>query len=399
MELPLRTSPGEGRGVVLLALAVFVVAGAGLAHVAVGFPDGWDPSRYQTLPDAAGDWLTTRASVDGVSPFLPVDELAARYDVPVDDLPPDAVHPRFPGALVLQLPLLMVSWSSVLSWMTAVNLLALALVGWWLWRWRGVTSVAIGLPFLVLTPLFLELVAHGGHVGPLVLMLTGAWWLASKQYEVAAGLLVGGLAVLRGFPLLLLPALWLSGRRAAAWWGAAAFLALNGAGMLAFDLGLAEVVSGMALGTGLFGPDVHNASVPGLLSRTGLSWELAVPIGMIAALGGWAWSVRRGRRSLDSMLGVTVPAMLLASPLSWPSYHLLYLPVFAWWVAANQVRTAKAAATIFGGAYAGWHVAGTWLSGPLSGISNVFMAGASARAAEAGEHAKTDRAASLGIDD
>lgn len=399
MEVPLRTGPREGGGIVLLALAVFVVAGAAFAHVAVGFPDAWDPSHYQTLPDAAGDWLTTRAAVDGVSPYLPVDELAARYNVPVDDLPADAVHPRFPGALVLQLPLLMISWSSVLSWMTAVNLLALALVGWWLWRWRGVRSVAIGLPFLVLTPLFLELVGHGGHVGPLVLMLTGAWWLASERHGTAAGLLVGSLAVLRGFPLLLVPALWLSGRRTAAWWGAGAFLALNGAGMLALDLGPGEVVSGMAVGAGLFGPDVHNASAPGLLSRTGLSWELAVPIGMIAALGGWAWSVRRGKKTLDWMLGVTVPAMLLASPLSWPSYHLLYLPVLAWWIAADRARTAATAAAVAGGAYTGWHVAGTWLSGPLSGITNVFMAGASARAAEAGEHSETDRAASLGADD
>lgn len=363
---------------VVVGLTAFLLLGAAFAHVTVGFPGSWDPSRYQTLPDAASDWLTIRAAVDGTSPYLPVDELAARHDVPVDDLPDAAVHPRFPGALVLQLPLLAVSWSSVLSWMTVVNLVALVFVGWWLWRWRGTRAVPLALPFLVLTPLFLELVGHGGHVGPLVLLLTAAWWLASEGNERSAGVAVGALATLRGFPLLLVPALWLAGRRSAAWWSAGVFLALNALGMAAFGLAPGEVASGLSAGAGLFGTDAHNASVAGLLQRFGMAYELAALLGLLGVLGWWAWSMRGRGRSLDRYVGITVPAMVLAAPLSWPSYHLLFLPVVAWWIAADRSRAAKLTAATAGGAYGAWHVAGTWISGGVSALVSAVVAGASA---------------------
>lgn len=361
----------------IAAITVFLLVGAGFAHVAVGFPGSWEPDRYQTVPDAVGDWVTTRAAVDGVDPYLPIDELASRYGIPVDDLPSTAVHPRLPGALLLQLPLLLSPWRTVVSWMTIANLFALALVGWWGWRWRGEALVALGLPFLVLSPLFLELVGHAGYVGPMVVLLSGSWWLASRRIEWAAGLLVGALASLRAFPLLLLPAFWIAGRRRTAVWGSALFVLLNLAGMGVFDLGAADVTSGLTAGAGLFGTDAHNASLAGLLNHVGVPYPVGALVGLAVSLSWWAHAVAGRHGQLDDVLSVTVPAMLLASPLSWPSYHLFYLPVLARWLSGDRSKRAKVCVALTGLAYTVWHLAGVAVSGAVSAIANVSFVGAS----------------------
>lgn len=367
----MRPHPARPSGrLAAIATVAFVVIGVVFAHIAVGFPGPWDPDRFQTYPDAVADWLTTRAAFDGADPYQPVDQLADLYGVPIGDLPEDAIHPRFPGGLLVQAPLLLASWESVVSWMTVVNLSLLAVAGWALWRWRGAVAVPLALPILVLTPLFVELVAHGGHVGLLVILLIGAWWSAERDREALAGLLVALLGVLRGFPLLLIPALWIAGRRRAAVSGAAGFVVLNLVGLVLFDIGIGESVTAMASGSSLFGTDVHNSSIAGLLTRIGVGFSVAVPLGMAGALGWWAWLLARRPQTVDSAMAVTIPVMVLASPLAWPSYHLLFMPVMACLLAHRQARQAGLLGGTAAGAYVVWHLTGVGVSGLVSGVTN-----------------------------
>jgi hypothetical protein len=87
------------------------------------------------------------------------------------------------------------------------------------------------------------------------------------------------MALLRGFPLLLLPALWLAGRTTAAIAGASTFLGVNLIGMAAFGLGPADVWAGVTAGAELFGSDSHNASLAGILTRFGLPFGSAAVSG------------------------------------------------------------------------------------------------------------------------
>jgi hypothetical protein len=373
-----REQKAQRSSLIALGLAAFVVIGAWFAHVTVGFPGTWNPDRFQTYPDAVADWLTTRAAFDRIDPYQPVDDLAAIYGVPVDPLPPEAIHPRFPGAFFVQAPMLAASWEAIVSWMTVVNLLSLAAVGWIVWRWQGTSLLAWTLPVVILSPVFLELMAHGGHVGPLVLLLTGGWCLAATGHERAGGVLVGVMALLRGFPLLLLPALLLAGRRRAAVVGAGVFLGVNLIAMVALGIGAGDAWAGLTAASGLFGTDSHNASLAGLIAWLGVPFGAAAVAGLSVALAWWLWRVRGGG-TLDELMVVTIPAMVLASPLSWPSYHLLFLPLAGVMAAMGRRRDVTIVGVAAGIGYVLWHTLGVAVSGLTSAATNLTAAGVTSR--------------------
>lgn len=356
-------APSGTRGLVLLALVGFLVVGSVFANIALGFPGPWDPDRFQTYPDAVADWLVTRAAFDGFDPYRPVDDLAAEYAVPIGPLPDEAVHPRFPGAFLLQAPLLLVSWESVVAWMGAVNLLSLAASAWWVSRtWPEARLVALLMPFLVLTPLFLELMAHGGHVGVLVLLLTGTAVAIDRASGRWAGVTSAVLGTLRGFPLMLIPALARMRLWRPALVGSLAFLTINVAGLMILGLSPQSVVAGLRSGSSLFGTDVHNASLAGMLARLGVPFQAAAPIGLVAVLAVWAVALRRPSSHRQVVL-VTVPAMLLASPLCWPSYALMLIPWFGLALADRRRPAASVVIIVAALGFTAWALAGVAVSG------------------------------------
>jgi hypothetical protein len=346
------TAPSRrpSRPVSLLALGMFGAFGVWVAILSVGFPDPWDPSRFQTVPDAAADWMAVRAAFDGVDPYLELDRLGTIYGIEVDPLPPGASNPRFPGGMLLLAPLLLVGVGNVTSLMTVVNLLTLGMSGWLLARWWGTLVPLMVLPPLAVTPPFVELVAHGPHIGPMTLGLVVAWRAAQRQRQEVAGLVAGALALVRGFPLLLLAAFWRGGRLRASVVGLGAFVALNLAGMAWFGITPSQVVRALSASSAVFGTDAHNASMAGMLVRIGVDYQVAVVAGGGLVLLAWL-GVLRLVRDLDGAMAVTVPAMLLASPLSWPTYQYLLLPVVAWLAARGRRRSL----ILLGGvAVAGW---------------------------------------------
>lgn len=352
-------------GAVILAIGGFAAIAIVRAVLVLGFPGEYDPERFQTVPDATADVLVTQEAWDGGNPYRPIDEIAADRGVPVDDLPDGAVHFRFPAAFLVQAPLLAVPPEHAPSVAVVVNLLTLSLTAWWVWAWMGVPHIAYALPLLAITPMFLELLAHGPAVGMLTLLLTWTWWALSRDRSGQAAAGIGLLGVSRGFPLLLVPGAWMVGRRRAAWWSAGGFVVVDLVGMALLGVGPGDLLVASSDATAVFGPDVHNASLAGMLMRFGVGTSAAVIAGLVAVLLAWLL-LQRNAGSVGATVELAVPAMLLASPLSWPTYHVLYLP----WAASVLERGARrqmgAVAAVAASAYGLWWIRGPDVSGPMA---------------------------------
>lgn len=362
-----------------------IIAGGCAFLVAVAIAHGYgafnQPRPDAVTQDAVADWLVTRAAVGGVDPYTPVDRLGALYGVEfnpagVTSMGHDRlIHPRLPGAIVLQLPLLAVTANHV---PLAAGLWSLVMVGVVLWqigelvgiRPRGVL-VAL-LPLAVLHPFGKYAVAMGSEISTVTALIIGGWLAARRGRLSLSGAAIGLAAVLRVFPLLFLVTAWRRGNRRVATVGAAVFVLLNGVGSLWFGLSPAHVARSLSSSGDIWLTLPGNGSLAGLLAHvlpgpnliSGLVLVLA-----IGALGLWAGPAR----GLDEAWAVTAALAPLASPLSWPSYDLLLLAPLALLLSERLRRPASVllvlgALVVTGLAYPFWPDASGAIQAGVNGL-------------------------------
>lgn len=202
----------DGVSLVLIALS----AGAALSLV-------WLVEGGQN--DFIYDWLTAKAFVSGIDPHQPIDMLAALFGLDswqsIDYIPP-----RLPGLLLFLAPIGWVPFEfsyevgRVLVVATAFGL------AWVLARLAGKppTWFFVAVPIVLLIWPFSTVLLFGQSAF-LVAAGIGLTWYLGDRWTSGAPL---GLAILlKMWPWLLVPALWLGGRRRAAYGTVLTFGVLN----------------------------------------------------------------------------------------------------------------------------------------------------------------------------
>lgn len=247
--------------------------------------------------DAVRDWLSVAAVVGEGTPADTLDDLGrAHLGVGKGDYP----HPRLPGGLLLQMPLLLVDGLSARAMMDVIVVLSISGLAWAATRingWRPFWIIPLGFA-MILSPWGISSLAAGSQ-GPVVAFLIAFAWLRRN------GVPLGLAATLKVFPGLLIPMLWMAGQRRLAYQAAATFTAVNLLGLLLPDVGLGQFGTLISPNQGLS----HNMSLelPLLVSALGVVTVIAVS----RFLPEWAvWVVGSA-------------AMLMFSPTVWVHYLLI----------------------------------------------------------------------------
>lgn len=279
----------ERRALALLAVFAFVMVVA-----------GWWDAGWQTLggspSDAAFDWYATSAVFGDGTPYEPLNEIST--------LNAAHVHPRAPGALLLQLPLTAVSVDVAVlieRLVVAGSMVVLAWAAGRIGRWPAWVMVVVGGLLVATNPG--QTAIDVGSQGPLVAALIGVSWVTRR------GGPLGVAAVLKLFPLLMIPMVWWHDRKMA-YSAAGVFAALNVAGLLLPDVSVVGTVTAM-----LRQP---NAAAHNLTFSLSLPAMLVLGVGLVVAA---RWL------SHDATMALGVVGMLALSPVVWVHYlPVLILP-------------------------------------------------------------------------
>lgn len=287
--------------------------------------------RWDTLTihaqDLAAEWLSVRAAVDGLPLSSTVEELARHYDVdhlarypfyfePTSD-------PSTPAQLLMNLPLLAVPFeglsaaAAVWTLVTGIGFAyAISRLGV-RWYWA-----ALGLAVLLLSYPGLEQLRHGQFSFLVAGLLALTWALARQGDSPIAGVPLGIAVGVKLYIWLVVPALWLAGRRRAAVSAAITGTVLNLAGWAAFDLESSDL---LAL-AGRTASDRGNMTINGsLVGMFDLPTVALLGLSLLALF--WL-----RKRTLDQTLVFAVPLSLLLSPIVWAHY----LPVLLVGVVARR---------------------------------------------------------------
>lgn len=185
----------------------------------------WSPGNNF---DFVYDWMMARAFVEGVDPYIPLDQLAADFGLRSNL---DLIHPRTPGALLVMAPIGFVPWEweyIVGRLLTVTSAFAYAIVLAKLARKDMFWFVALVPVVMLIWPVSDTLDASQSvfFVGALI----GLSWLIGDRW--IAGLPLAVAVTFKLWPWLLVPGLWLSGRRRAAVGTGVAFIGLNLIGLM-----------------------------------------------------------------------------------------------------------------------------------------------------------------------
>ena len=282
------------------------------------------------LTDARADWLAVSAALDDLDPWQDLRELAPIYNTEFGSIGAselgefDRVHPRTPGALLLLMPLALVSAEQAYSAMLIVIIASAALTalvvtptfGWG--AFSTTTLISVG---LLGSTAFLATLEFGTHSLLILLTVATTWALVRNGDSTAAGISLGIAIALRLFPGLLLIPLLARRQWRALLASLLTFVALNTLGLAAYGLSLADVVDGLTAAGGEWMAFGGNGSLAMPLARLGLDPSVAgasvVAVGVAAAFA----ISSRGRT--EGIWSVVIVLALLASPLSWEHYDVL----------------------------------------------------------------------------
>ena len=323
----MRSRPAESPSPWLMGFVFLVLAVAYLA----GTPD---PTF-----DLRADRLTALAALDEADPYVPLSELTDRYD---SDLGWAHVHPRTPGALVLQAPLALVPESGlrlVSVAMTAGAVVGTAVIGMRLRPSRPAVVAAVAMLFGV-TSVAVESVSVGAQSSLVALLLAFAWWRIRAGEDAAGGVAVGAAITLKVFPWLILVLL-LGKRRRTAAWAVGSVTALNGLGLLFPGVGLGgalEAVSSANLS--------ESAELNGSLIRLLGEWIPAGALTVGLAVVGMVvvTAIVRAPWEMDRQWFAVLAVSLAVSPLIWRHYALVLIPAAVWMVLRGGVAGRAVAA-------------------------------------------------------
>ena len=289
--------------------------------------------------DLIQDYVSARALRDGLSPYLPLDDLRDRAG-----FPPRPGHvmvrynPHPPGAVLLTVPFAGADFGAALDRVRVAQLAALA-VAWALCFWLaapplpGWAWALVGGGFGLWAPVWQGL-DWGQPVGVLALAAAGMWALGRSARPVAFGLVLGLACTVRPFFAL-------SCVVAMKWTRRDQLAALAGAlvgGLAPFALvgvtpwewyRLASEAGAYVEGCG---------SLPGVL---GLSTGTGILL-YAAAAAGLAY-LRWKALPADATLAMAAVAAMLTYPLAWFQYDVSLIPVVAWAAVAAHRANSRAA--------------------------------------------------------
>ncbi len=271
----------------------------------------------------------------GESPF----SLDALRAITADDTTFPWLYP--PPSLFVFAPLAAVPYATAQTLVLALNHVLLVVLAWLiplgllkLDPRRDVLAIAACLTFVAFFgPVFVTL--YNGQTNLLVTLAVVVFWLAARDHrDVIAALALTLAVLLKTYPLILLPLLFIIGRRKLVLLtlGALALVALASLGLPA---GLwtdwwTKVVPAGGYGAtphGLFAPDsVFNQSLHGVFSRlqlAPLTWLASALVLAVTTLA----TVRR--RELEYVVSLALPAVFLIAPVSWEHHLVTLLPVIA----------------------------------------------------------------------
>ncbi len=292
------------------------------------------PELTGGFSDLTLDKLVVNAAVDGVDPYLPVQDLAGRYEVVIGDLgvselgDATRIHPRPPGSILLLLPLTLVpydllhAFSLVFNAVVAVAFLFTVAVA----TDVKTESILLAAPLLILSHPAISAFEFGSQSFVVAALIALAVGLFLRGESAVAGAALGVAITLKLWPALLLIPLWRAGRRR----GTVAAFATSGGltllGGVAFGLSPDQVWRGLAGAGSTWVGFAGNGSLAGRFALIGASIPGATILSAVLLLPILFFFWDR-RTSLDEALWGTVVVALFASPLSWDHYNIVLIPV------------------------------------------------------------------------
>lgn len=328
--------------------AILLSVVAGLATAAFVLQVGYDPPDT----DVKYDWLVSREALRsggdayrGILTLGSSEGVWVRVNYPGSSAQIDVPHPRTPGALFLQLPIVGLPYHTLFALTVGINV---ALLGGLLamsWQYLDRTlEVTISAVLVASVPVFLTVrySSQSAFVG--VVLLLG-WLAVRRDREIVGGVLIGIGAVLKIFPLMLLIPLMLQRRLKASISILTTVAILNVAGLMLPGVGLDAAIDAMNVARATWYDLFTNASLSTLYPASvppGVAQS--VTLGITLAVGVWM-AVREPR---DLVLPFSWLILgLLVMPISWGSYDLILLPpLFALVVSMHRPLKAVAVTVV-----------------------------------------------------
>jgi hypothetical protein len=272
------------------------------------------------------DWLTARALLLGIDPHQLLSDLGERFGVGIDG-GGHWIHPRTPAALLIQAPVGFIPWEWVYLAGRLLTVGSFVGMAWVVARLARIPLhwCLIAMPILLLVSPFSDVLAVS-QTSFLVAGAIGLTWLMSRDSDrISAGFPLAVAISMKLWPWLLVPALWWTGRRKAAFGCVVGFGALNLAGLALPHVTLSGVVAGL-VGADDLGSPTLTGGIP--------IWILAlVAIALVYGLRRWDdWLV----------YSAAIVAGLVASPVLWSHYLVaLAIPVALFVGAKREGRWAS----------------------------------------------------------
>lgn len=244
-------------------------------------------------------------------------------------------RPRTPGAMVLQLPLVLAGHEGTRAVGVVLAAVGLVGIGYSAVRIGGWSPTLIPVVVVALSPTYPVVTsAQGGNLGLFVSGMVAVAWASGRL-----GVLVGLVAALKLYPLLFVVAFWLVGRRRVAAWAVGSFAGVNAVGWLWIRPDVGSVWAAFRSSSERMFGHPGNGSVASNLGRVGVGEGAAVAVLLLMA-GVWVMWRRR-----DLALPVAASVAVLVPTISWAGYHMLSLVALAW-VAHHSPRVALGVAVV-----------------------------------------------------
>lgn len=325
MRSPRLSTLGE-KSSVWGVVATFLIAAA-MVFVITGFPVHTDYSTLASAgiwPDVLHERATAWEAIHG-DPYRPMSAVMAEHGYPEMV---GGLSPRTPAALLGQLPLLLIPETALMPVVTLI-ITGLTFVDLWLTgritgsKWAQLIWLG---PLLFVSYPVVTSISYGSvSVMTTVTLILLAWAYRDKDW---AGLPLGLAAAMRLWPGLVIVGFWISGRRRVALISLGVFVGVNALGLLLPGATFAGSVDALVRGGGDWINHNQNASLALVLARFDIP---AVATTLLASAVGVGLAIRKPSHAIP----ICAVAALIASPLSWPAYLLVALPVLVGWAQAG----------------------------------------------------------------
>jgi len=292
--------------------------------------------------DVVGDFVFVKAAWAGLDPYQPLETLESEFGGGAVEGWPS----KLPAVALLMAPLLLTDADGSVKAMTWVNIAMLVLLVFLttrvlrssFWPWLVIT------PLLAVTRPVVQGFAYATPVFSVSVLVVLTWLLAQKGDRSLYGLPLGLAISLRLWPFLLLGALLVHGRRRAATGAILTALIATVGGLAIVGFRINDSVTGLITANSFWRSNSSNGSLAGVLDRAGAGDGIVWALTVVGALLLGLLPLRAG---LDRSLACAVSAGIVLSPLSWPHYSMVALPVCGLVWASRRARPLLAVSVCF----------------------------------------------------